>query len=78
MMTRVATLLAVDTEGAAILLIIVGGLVASLIFAAWRVLRGDRRLDRLKRNQCIECGYDLRGSRGDTCPECGARRAIRR
>ena len=25
---------------------------------------------------CLVCGYDMRGLRGETCPECGARIAL--
>jgi hypothetical protein len=35
-------------------------------------IRGPlRRRKRRRRGQCLECGYDLRGS-GGQCPECGA------
>ena len=33
-----------------------------------------RRYVRVKRGHCIKCGYDLRGSSGGGCPECGWRR----
>ena len=30
-----------------------------------------RRLIRRKRGHCIKCGYDLRGTKHEVCPECG-------
>ncbi|MEE8154327.1 MAG: hypothetical protein V3T53_05145 [Phycisphaerales bacterium] len=30
-----------------------------------------RRFIRSKRGHCIECGYDLRGTEHEVCPECG-------
>ncbi len=30
-----------------------------------------RRMIRRKRGRCIKCGYDLRGTSGGGCPECG-------
>ena len=36
-----------------------------------RVLRWRRKRVRLRSGECVACGYDLRGSRGE-CPECGA------
>ncbi|MEM9916168.1 MAG: hypothetical protein AAF911_14530 [Planctomycetota bacterium] len=35
--------------------------------------RGDWLLSRYPRGFCRYCRYDLRGSRGDRCPECGGR-----
>ena len=34
-------------------------------------IHGMRRWRRKKNGQCVECGYDLRGSRS-RCPECGS------
>ena len=31
-----------------------------------------RRMIRRKRGRCIKCGYDLRGTEHEKCPECGA------
>ena len=40
-------------------------------WASWRVFGpAARRQQRLKRGQCVQCGYDLRASTG-RCPECG-------
>ena len=44
-----------------------------LIGMGYRVYIARRRVVRMRRNQCVECGYDLRSSVG-ACPECGARR----
>ena len=30
-----------------------------------------RRYMRIKRGLCIKCGYDLRGTEHEVCPECG-------
>jgi hypothetical protein len=35
-----------------------------------------RRHLRRRRAQCLRCGYDLRGTRSNACPECGAARAL--
>ena len=41
--------------------------ILCLPFAPFQI----RRYLRVKRNLCIKCGYDLRGTSGDVCPECG-------
>jgi hypothetical protein len=46
---------------------------AGLIPVLWVTGRGRRAVRRwrwVRGNRCVECGYDLRGSRG-RCPECG-------
>jgi hypothetical protein len=40
-------------------------------FLLW-LLPGRRRRRRLRLGQCVQCGYDLRGSAGGRCSECGA------
>jgi hypothetical protein len=37
-----------------------------------RWLRCRRAARRARRGQCVGCGYDLRGTVGGPCPECGA------
>ena len=39
------------------------------------VRRAQRHRRRIRNNQCLNCGYDLRGSPGG-CPECGAGRSL--
>jgi hypothetical protein len=48
-------------------------LVTSLWFgrSALRIARRQRAADRMKRQLCIKCGYDLRAT-PERCPECGA------
>jgi hypothetical protein len=52
-------------------------LVFSIVPALWTrsALHRRRRATRAKRGLCVACGYDLRGSGGDVCPECGYTRA---
>jgi hypothetical protein len=50
-----------------------------LITGAWPVVRFGRALrmrNRLRQGYCPACGYDLRGTPGNTCPECGAESAM--
>ena len=56
-------------------LLVVLAIVSVLLFPVIllvlsRYLRARRAKHRLNQNQCIHCGYDLRGSK-DRCPECG-------
>lgn len=45
-----------------------------LIHPAFAFFRGPvRRRRRLRRNQCLHCGYDRTGNTSGTCPECGTR-----
>lgn len=46
----------------------IGVVVLSPLIAATRAARRGRRI---RRGECVHCGYDLRGS-GGRCPECGA------
>lgn len=42
-----------------------------VIFAPMSLYRAGRRQVRVSRGMCGSCGYDLRGSTGGVCPECG-------
>jgi hypothetical protein len=62
--------------------------VVFIVFPAWFLLlvsllwplgacmigwiRRVQRSSRRKHHQCVRCGYDLRGSPGPRCPECGS------
>lgn len=46
-------------------------LLATLLWPTWRLAVWWRQRRRRQRGQCLQCGYDLRGS-GNACPECGA------
>ncbi len=53
-----------------------GFVINTLFYAAilWLLTLGPftaRRLIRRKRGRCIKCGYDLRGTEHEVCPECG-------
>jgi hypothetical protein len=43
-----------------------------LLWLAMLGLLRARRVRRRKRGLCIKCGYDLRGTEHEVCPECGA------
>ncbi len=42
-----------------------------LFFASLDVWRWIVRRRRAKQGRCVDCGYDLRGTAGGTCNECG-------
>jgi hypothetical protein len=51
-----------------------------VIFFTWSAVR---MIGRLRRNRCVDCGYDLRAATMDRCSECGrdiaeSRRLVRR
>ncbi|MEM9250798.1 MAG: hypothetical protein AAGB29_00480 [Planctomycetota bacterium] len=41
------------------------------VWPIWWLLWDRMRWRRVMRGQCVDCGYDLRESFGDACPECG-------
>ncbi len=57
--------------------IALGFVVNTLLYAAFIGLpiagrSAGRRVIRRKRGHCINCGYDLRGTEHEVCPECGS------
>lgn len=47
-------------------------LATLLAYQTCMYIRGPlRRHRRRKRNQCLQCGYNLTGNASGTCPECG-------
>ncbi len=44
---------------------------AAIIWIAWIMPGRIRRRIRLRRGVCVHCAYDLRGTSGGVCPECG-------
>jgi hypothetical protein len=44
----------------------------AIVLALWSAPGVIRRRTRKRRGRCPACGYDLRGSAGGPCPECGA------
>jgi hypothetical protein len=46
---------------------------AAILWLLWSAPFAARRLVRRRRGRCIACGYDLRASAHDACPECGRR-----
>ena len=51
-------------------ILLLGVIVFGVLFESETGKRFTRK-QRKKRGQCVQCGYDLRGS-PDRCPECGA------
>jgi hypothetical protein len=47
-------------------------LYAAIVWVLFAVPGAVRRRVRRKRGQCALCGYSMRGSVGNVCPECGA------
>jgi hypothetical protein len=45
---------------------------AAIVWGLFAVPGAIRKRVRRKRGQCAACGYSLRGSSGEKCPECGA------
>ncbi len=56
-------------EPCVLVLLVGSGAILALVLFARALARGPGL------HACNECGYDLRGSAPDRCPECGARRA---
>ncbi len=47
-------------------------LIPILVFCRWSWLPLIRRGRRVKCGRCADCGYDLRATEANRCPECGA------
>jgi hypothetical protein len=45
--------------------------LAAVVPATWLGACAARRRIRRARQQCVRCGYDLRGNTSGACPECG-------
>lgn len=60
-----------NVRGFAILLGLIFGTPAFIIFW-WRKSRREKRVEYHRKNGiCVNCGYDLRGNTTGICPECG-------
>lgn len=56
---------------AVVVVILLAWLIGVPVLGLYVRQRLNRRHERRRTGACIRCGHDLRGSGGDSCPECG-------
>lgn len=53
------------------ILLVLASAVSFIVFEIRRQCKAARIVDWADDGRCLECGYSLRGQKGNICPECG-------